>query len=220
MHRQGDIGARAEPKLVLLDFRSVNRILAVVNTAEKDTLSLSDPLTKRILSVADAIGEFIEWWGFKHIHGRIWALLALSKEPLSQADVTRILGISRALASTAMRELQDHGLVTPTDSGRGAPWVAVVDIWPTIANVLREREWMLIERVRTALEGALDEASLADSDGGWDVDRLALLLQLTETAQRFLKMLMRIRFPKALNGLKEWMGVASGLLGSLKRRTR
>ena len=46
-----------------------------------------DRLSQRVLAVADAVGAFIEAWGFKAIHGRIWTLLALRKEPINQIDV-------------------------------------------------------------------------------------------------------------------------------------
>src|SRR4051812_41709734 len=56
-----------------------------------------DPLTTRIGQVCDAVGAFIEYWGFKAIHGRIWALLALRNGPLAQAEIAKTLGVSRAL---------------------------------------------------------------------------------------------------------------------------
>ena len=90
-----------------------------------------DRLTLRVRQVCDAVGAFIEYWGFKAIHGRIWAVLALSTEPLNQVEVSEFLEVSRSLVSGAMAELVQHRLVEPTDDRRNAPYRAVVDIWPT-----------------------------------------------------------------------------------------
>ena len=40
-------------------------------------------INRRVMEVCDSIGDFIEYWGFKAIHGRVWALLALSTDPLA-----------------------------------------------------------------------------------------------------------------------------------------
>ena len=45
-------------------------------------------LERRIVSVCDACGDFIEYWGFKSIHGRVWAYLTISARPLSQTEIT------------------------------------------------------------------------------------------------------------------------------------
>lgn len=178
-----------------------------------------EPLTRAILQVAQAAGNFIEYWGFKANHGRIWTLLALHREPLSQAELAELLGVSRSLVSTAMAELLEFGLVRAVDDHRNAPYVAVIDIWPTIADVLRSREWMLLEGARVALEAAIEEAELAggsESPPRWDVDRLRMLLALTEMAQGFLKMLMALRLPRAQEGFGGWLGKAQSLVSRLR----
>lgn len=182
--------------------------------------SPEDPLTLRVLRVCDAVGEFIAWWGFKAIHGRIWALLALSRAPLAQADIARLLGVSRPLVSSAVHELEERGLVRAIGDARTAPWTAVMDVWPVIADVLRQREWILIERARVAVEAAIEEAELLEQGGessGYDVGRMRVLLNLTELAQRFLRILVALRVPKSLGSLGDWLVKATTLLGSLRR---
>ena len=101
-------------------------------TQDTDGLSRS---RRRLLHVCETAGAFIEYWGFKSIHGRVWTLLALSKEPISQVEVARILTVSRALVSQAMAELVSYGLVRPKGDHRNAPYEAVMDIWqPTSEN--------------------------------------------------------------------------------------
>jgi hypothetical protein len=181
-----------------------------------------DPLTRAVLQVAQAAGAFIEYWGFKAIHGRIWTLLALHREPLPQSEIADLLGVSRSLVSSAIAELTEYGLVRAVDEHRNAPYEAVIDIWPTIADVLRSREWMLLEGARVALEAAIEEAEIAAAAPlpgeplRWDVDRLRMLLSLTEMAQGFLKMVIALRMPRAPENLGGWLGRAQNLVARLR----
>jgi len=190
------------------------------STRHRPSPEAADELTRRVVQVCDAVGTFIEWWGFKAIHGRAWTLLALRGAPMSQAKIARTLGVSRALVSPAMSELLRLGLVRRAGSRRNAPYAAVMDVWPVIADVLRSREWMMIESARLALEGAIEEAELRAEQGeptGWDLGRMRLLLGLTETAQAFLRILVALRLPRTLDAMSGWLTRASGLLQALRR---
>lgn len=170
----------------------------------------AEHLQRRVVRTCDAIGAFIEYWGFKAIHGRIWTLLALSKAPLSQTQIAQILGVSRSLVSGAMSELVDFGLVRPVDGHRKAPYEAVVDVWPTISDVLRSREWMLIEGVRQNLEAAIAEAEVTE-DLAWDLSRMRLLLNMAELGQMVLKAIISIRTPRTAERFAGWLGRAVGM---------
>jgi DNA-binding transcriptional regulator GbsR (MarR family) len=167
-------------------------------------------IQRRVVRVCDAIGAFIEYWGFKAVHGRIWTLLALSRTPLSQTQVAQVLGVSRSLVSGAMSELMEHGLVRPVDDARKAPYVAVLDVWPTISDVLRAREWMLVEGVRQTLEAAIAEAEDA-GDTQWDLGRMRMLLGMTELGQILLKGIISIRTPRGAERFATWLSRAVGL---------
>lgn len=183
----------------------------------------TDPLTRRVLHVGDTVGQFIEYWGFKAIHGRVWTLLALHETPLSQTEVADILGCSRSLISTTISELVSYGLVKPISDHRKAPYTAHLDVWPTIADVLRSREWMLLEASRQALEAALEEAEDVQAERGhvpFDLGRMRLLLTMTEMAQSLLKLLIAIRRPstitRPLEGVGTWMIKAATLVRRMK----
>ncbi len=185
------------------------------------TLPHDDVMTRRVLKVCDAVGDFIEYWGFKHVHGRIWALLALRKEPISQAEVGRTLGISRSLVSESISELTGYGLVRPTSERRNAPYEAVFDVWPTIADVLRSREWMLLERAKGAMEAAVLEAEVREARGielPWDVDKMRMLLKMTELFQSLLKFLIAMRMPASFKGLPGALARTRGLVQSFRAR--
>ena len=57
------------------------------------------------------IGAFIEYWGFRNIHGRVWGTIYLSNKPMSTPEIVERLDVSKALISGAINELLDHGLI-------------------------------------------------------------------------------------------------------------
>lgn len=180
-----------------------------------------DRLTARVLTACDAVGDFIESWGFRSIHGRVWTLMALRNAPMSQSEMAEVLGVSRSLVHLAVNELSHYGLVRPTGEHRNAPWEASLDVWPTITDVIRSREWMLIERARVALESALEEAERAADDGlpvGYDVDRLRLILRMTEFAQVVLRAVISVRMPASSEAFGRWIGGASRVLQQVQAR--
>jgi len=176
-----------------------------------------DRLQRRILQVCSAVGTLTEYWGFKSIQGRVWTLLALRGQPMSQTEVAETLGVSRSLVSTAVTELSSYGLVRPTGEHRNAPIEALIDIWPVITDILRTREWMLLESTRVALESVREEAVLAGPDAPCDPARAELMLQLIGSVQRLLDLVIKIRMPDTLRGVKDWISGVSTLLESLRR---
>ena len=177
-----------------------------------------DRLTQRAVEVAETVGNFIEWWGFKAIHGRIWLLLAIRHDPVPQTELADLLGVSRSLISMAMAELQGHGLVRPVSDHRNAPYRATMDVWPAIADVLREREWMILERVRLSLEALLTELEVEDSQV-YEETRIRLLVRMTELAQVLLRMLIALRKPRAPSGVSRWVSRVSDLTRRLRAMT-
>jgi DNA-binding transcriptional regulator GbsR (MarR family) len=196
-----------------------------MNTFERPTSTheSTDRMTARVLQVCDTVGSFIAWWGFKAIHGRVWTLLALRGSPMSQAEISRTLSVSRALVSGAVGELMAYGLVRSVGVGRTAPCEAVMDVWPVISDVLREREWMMLESARVSLEAAVEEAELVQDTGAemaWSLERMRVLLGLTEMAQTFLKILIKLRLPRSNDALGAWLGRASTFMATLRRLQR
>ena len=93
-------------------------------------------LKARQLDVCDAIGDFIEYWGFKRIHGRVWALVALSSKPLPQVEIAKTW-CEPFIGEWRGRWLVDRGLLRPTEDKRNTPYTAMTDFWPTVAAVLQ-----------------------------------------------------------------------------------
>ncbi len=164
-----------------------------------------DRMNAEIRRVCDAVGDFIEYWGFKAIHGKIWTILALRRDPMAQTEIAEFLGVSRSLVNGAVRELVGYGLVEAISEHRNSPYRAVVDIWPTIADILRQREWALIDNAKMAIESAIEEVEFGRIEELYDLSRLRFLLRLTELAQAFLRSLIGIRTAHRRDSLGEWM---------------
>ena len=173
-------------------------------------------IERRVLRACEAAGELVAYWGYKSIHGRIWALLALRRGPLSQTEIAERLGVSRSLVSTAITELAGFGVVRATGEHRNAPYEAVIDVWPAITDTLRSREWMLLETTRLTLESALEEAQL-EEEGEYSAARIQLLLSMVQSIQRLLNLVISIRRPNSVAVVKEWVKSVIGLIETMRR---
>lgn len=175
----------------------------------------SERLDHRAQQVCSAAGTLIEYWGFKSILGRVWTYLALRAVALPQTEIADSLGVSKSLVSGAITELAALGLVRPVGEGRNAPWEAVMDVWPVISDVLRTREWLLLESTRVALEQALEE-SQAGGPGSYDARRMELIRDMVGAVQRLLGIVISIRMPGSATGVQEWIATATALIESLR----
>jgi len=177
---------------------------ATKNQSQETTVSMH----RSVYETCEATGGFIEYWGFKSIHGKIWTYMALRKGPVSQKEIVEFFGVSRSLVSGAVAELVEYDLVRSRGDHRNAPYEANLEIWSVVSGILRTREWMLVERARVAIEGAIGEMEFRARRGEdlpFSLERLKFLLSMTEVAQTFLKIVMGIRMPKSIEHLGRWM---------------
>lgn len=102
--------------------------------------------------LAEQIGRFIEYWGFKKVHGQIWCHLYLSATPLDAAAIMAKVGISKALVSISLKELQEFGLIAEVGkSPRGTrTYQATDDVVSPILATIRRRERRLISRIESS----------------------------------------------------------------------
>ena len=178
-----------------------------------------DPVALRLIDACDSIGDLIDYWGFKRVQGRVWAVIALSKHPRPQIEIAETLQISKSLVSLTISELMEYNLVRPIDERRGAPYEATLDIWPVVSDVLRSREWMLLESARLSLTGLKEEIELSgEAHTAFNLNHAQILLNITELAQAMLKTVMSIRNPEPPQVTQSWMKRASTVLTSFRRR--
>jgi DNA-binding transcriptional regulator GbsR (MarR family) len=111
--------------------------------------------TKNIPEVdylADLIGEFIEYWGFKRLHGKIWLNLYLNQHPLDAASLMKRLSVSKALISISIKDLLEYSVIKEEGlSPEGTRlYSANPDLNDVINHVLRQREKVLMGKIQAA----------------------------------------------------------------------
>lgn len=118
-------------------------------------------------SLAKEVGKFIQYWGFKTIHGRIWTHIYLSNEPLDAGTLMRRLQVSKALMSLSLNDLLEYNVIQEAGkSTKGTQtYVANPNVLDVIFSVLSRREQAMLKQIELAgqeLGGMLSEA-LAES---------------------------------------------------------
>ncbi|MFH1016565.1 MAG: transcriptional regulator [Pseudomonadota bacterium] len=111
--------------------------------------------------VVNAVGDAIQFWGFKWNHGRVWCVLYLRGTPMSAAELKSALGLSKGAASIITRELEQWGTIRRVRVGSDPVWVfeAETDFMGMVGRVIRERESKLVSRLRGDLGRARDLGS-------------------------------------------------------------
>jgi DNA-binding transcriptional regulator GbsR (MarR family) len=136
-----------------------------------------------------SIGDFIRYWGFRRIHGAIWAQLYLSKTPLSCTDLTLKLGLSKALISPALDELCQYQLIyeAPAPNEKTKIYQATEDINKVIKNILRTRESTILKNITRDFSAFSKAASTCDEI---NEDHLKVLEEMIFSANLMLELML------------------------------
>ncbi|MBI2379075.1 MAG: MarR family transcriptional regulator [Deltaproteobacteria bacterium] len=128
----------------------------------------------------EAVGDVIEFWGFKRNQGRIWALLYLRAAALTAAEIQSELDLSKGAVSMLLNELMRWGVVIRTrDRARGVLcYGAETNLMRMIGRVLREREVGMLTKVRNSLERSEALARREKADDGV-IERIARMRRLS-----------------------------------------
>jgi len=141
-----------------------------------------------LLDTAELIGEFIEYWGFKKVQGRIWACLFLMHEPLNTRQLMELLRISNSLVSISVTELMKYDVILEAGKGHNGVllYKANPEIGAVIAGVLRNREQKLLKRIHQSA-ARLRAHGAKDSPVKLDPAKVRQLGEWVNTAQTFLE---------------------------------
>jgi DNA-binding transcriptional regulator GbsR (MarR family) len=98
----------------------------------------------------DEVGDFFERFGLRRNLGRIWAALYLAPQPLTQAELADLLGLSAAMVSSSLKELSQRQAVrVVTERGsRLTRYEAEDQLLRTVATILANRELTAVGRLR------------------------------------------------------------------------
>ena len=129
------------------------------------------------------IGEFIKYWGFKSIHGKIWAYIYLSKEPRTTQEIIDEFDFSKAAVSLAIKTLMEHHLIKRVEKIEFGTYLyeAVADIKKPILGVLKMREKEMLNKIIQLSELAKNQ----DNDE-FNSKQSKKILKMTKYALTFL----------------------------------
>lgn len=140
-----------------------------MNYMAKQVIKKAQSEFKEVRHLSEAIGDFIQYWGFRRIHGQIWGQVFMSKRPLSGSDLTARLKVSKALVSPALQQLLDYELIFEVEStdSRKKLYEANPDFMSVIRKVIKTREVPMMQKVQTEylkLEGAAEKSARLQSE--------------------------------------------------------
>lgn len=116
-----------------------------------NTFSFLSPEMNKLI---DEIGEIAMYWGFKKNHGRLWALLFLSKEPLDAKAIGSSLQISKGLVCLLLQDLLKHNIIVEADRTMKASrrYIAEPHAGEIMSQVFALRERKMIMQAKESLE--------------------------------------------------------------------
>ena len=124
--------------------------------------------------LAESVGEFIKYWGFKEVHGKLWVHIYLSEKPVTAKELTQTLGVTKGLVSTALSELIAYQVIEKINLGdaRSPGYQSNTDLVNVIYNVLRNRELKLTTKILGNIDVLKREMPFEDSASGAKLDKL------------------------------------------------
>lgn len=144
--------------------------------------------------LASEVGEFICYWGFKKIHGRIWTHIYLAEHPLDAGQLMQRLKVSKALISLSLNDLLKYDVILESGkSSRGTQtYVPNPDVLDVILNVLRRRERKMLTKAETShkMLSALSDENLHRARV--HRDRVVALGKMIHQAQNALSSLLEL----------------------------
>jgi len=162
-------------------------------------------IADRKKQLAESVGEFIKYWGFKEIHGKLWVQIYLSEQPITAKELTAILGVTKGAVSTALSEMIAYQVIEKVNLGdaRSPGYQSNTDLVHVIYNILRNRELKLTTKILENIDALKEEMTAEDPITVEKLDKLRsmttfavdsitkLLNNKTISTDRF-KILMRL----------------------------
>jgi len=138
----------------------------------------------------DAVGDVIDFWGFKQNLGRVWALLYLYNQPLSAAEMRAALALSKGGVSMLLRDLEHWKVVIRVREKGEIAWryKAETDVIKMARRVLEAREYVFIRRIGGDFEKAKAMALASQNASPEKLERLANMAALAEQTAKLVQL--------------------------------
>lgn len=142
----------------------------------------------QLQKVVDLIGDFICYWGFKKVHGQVWALIYLNTMPIDANYLIRELGVSKGLISITIKDLLNYRVIEEVakDKPSTQKYKINENIFEVIAEVLANRERELLGEIDLACDLLGKVSKEKQEKFGLSIDNLMGLKMMNKQAQIFL----------------------------------
>jgi DNA-binding transcriptional regulator GbsR (MarR family) len=152
-----------------------------------------DPLPKWEEIAVDAVGNVIEFWGFKRNQGRVWALLYLRGTAMTAGELEKTLNLSKGGVSMLLRDLERWAVILRVrEPGSGAwKYRAETELVKMVRRVMEEREGEFIARIRADLTEALRLAQITGKVSKERIERIRKMNLLADQTERALRLFAR-----------------------------
>jgi DNA-binding transcriptional regulator GbsR (MarR family) len=165
-------------------------------------------LPPELEELANEVGDFICYWGFKKIHGRLWTHIYLAKTPLDAGQLMNRLKVSKALISLSLNDLLKFDVIHENGkSARGTQvYIANPNVLDVILNVLRRRERKMLAKAEMGYKmlASLNPESIQRCN--LQVERMESMGRMISEAQNALTSLLEL----ATLDLKNWEEINEG----------
>ena len=139
--------------------------------------------------------EFFDGFGFKPNLGKLWATLFYQGEPMSQRELSQMLGLSSGLVSQGLAELARFGMVgiEPEQRGRETLYRCEGNLLKIVSSILKQREEQIIERLEWRIRALQSKLAIQTDLQPHEQERL----------ERFEEILVICQLASAMIGLVE-----------------
>lgn len=145
----------------------------------------SHKVPKEVEGLSEQIGSFIEYWGFKSIHGQVWTHIWLAKTPIDATTLVKRLQVSKALVSLAIKDLLKYEVIRKAGQGnrRKILLEANSDVHAVISNVLKNREAKMLESIMSHFKNTMDLHPDIHEELNLDLGKLQSMQVMIQLAQ-------------------------------------
>ncbi len=137
----------------------------------------------KLKHLSTQIGHFIRYWGFRKIHGEIWAVVYLAESPMSGIEIGTLLNVSKALISPAIKELEEEGLISQikSENSKTKRYKAEEDVTKIIRRVLSRREKPMINKIQKCYQELSHQAAENTVLNSDRLQKMGLMIQMAQT---------------------------------------
>lgn len=148
----------------------------------------SEKLSPQVLEMADNVGAFIEYWGFKQVHGKVWTLLFLAPGPVDANYLIDNLKISKALVSMTIKDLLFYNVIEEVEKEKPGTqrYQFNPDITSVILDVIQKREVKMLKELQKSFKN-LNQSESKKENSCINQKHLADLGQMIDSAHLLLE---------------------------------